>query len=157
MDLSALERSRLLNSLPSSALGHIGLSALAVSEQSHSSALNRLSAASAAAAAAGASPPDLARAGSPTGGLSPYPGRYLPSSALHSPGNFTVSLQSLYFVCLGLVPQNIAGTDICSYTGFIMSERLGHSSCMYIHVCLIIFRHEIQFRMSCKGIPKPIL
>ena len=89
MDLSALERSRLLNSLPSSALGHLGLSALAVSEQSHSSALNRLSAASAAAAAAaGASPPDLARAGSPTAGLGQYPGRYLPSTALHSPGKF---------------------------------------------------------------------
>ena len=88
MDLSALERSRLLNSLPSSALGHLGLSALASSEQSHSSALNRLSAASAAAAAAaaGATPPDLARAGSPTAGLSSYPGRYLPPSALHSPG-----------------------------------------------------------------------
>ena len=80
MELSALERSRLLNSLPSSALGHLGL----VSEQSHSSALNRLSAAS-AAAAAGASPPDLARAGSPTTGLGQYPGRYMPS-ALHSPG-----------------------------------------------------------------------
>ena len=83
MELSALERSRLLNSLPSSALGHLGL----VSEQSHSSALNRLSAASAAAAAAaGASPPDLARAGSPTTGLGQYPGRYMPST-LHSPGN----------------------------------------------------------------------
>ena len=86
MDLSALERSRLLGSLPLSALGHLGLSAPAVSEQSHTSALNRLNAASAAAAAAGASPSDLARAGSPTAGLSSYPGRYLPPSALHSPG-----------------------------------------------------------------------
>ena len=83
VDFSALDRSRLLGSLPSGSLGHLFPSG----EPSTSSALSRLSAASAAAAAAsaGVSPSELTRAGSPNA-LQQYVGRFLPSGGLHSSG-----------------------------------------------------------------------